>query len=93
MPFAATWMYLEIVILREVSQIENDKHRMISLYVCNLKTWYKLSYLQNRNKLTDFENKLMVNKGKVWGRDGLVVRNWHMHAIVYGMDGQWGPAV
>ena len=28
MPFAATWMNLEIVILSEISQIENDKYHM-----------------------------------------------------------------
>ena len=31
MPFAATWMDLEIVILSEVSQTEKDKYYMISL--------------------------------------------------------------
>ena len=31
MPFAATWMHLEIVILREISQTEKDKYHMISL--------------------------------------------------------------
>ena len=31
MPFAATCMELEIVILSEVSQKEKDKYRMISL--------------------------------------------------------------
>ena len=31
MPFAATWMDLEIVILGEVSQTEKDKYHMISL--------------------------------------------------------------
>ena len=31
MPFAATWMELEIIILSEVSQTEKDKYHMISL--------------------------------------------------------------
>ena len=31
MPFAATWMDLEIIILNEVSQKEKDKYNMISL--------------------------------------------------------------
>ena len=31
MPFAATWMDPEIVILSEVSQTEKDKYRIISL--------------------------------------------------------------
>ena len=35
-PFAATWMALEIIILSEVSQTEKDKYRMIS-YMWNLK--------------------------------------------------------
>ena len=31
MPFAATWMDLEMVILSEVSQTEKDKYHMVSL--------------------------------------------------------------
>ena len=31
MPFAATWMDLEIINLSELSQKEKDKHQMISL--------------------------------------------------------------
>ena len=33
MPFAATWMDLEFIILSEVNQTEKDKYHMISLYV------------------------------------------------------------
>ena len=35
MPFAATWMDLEIIILSEVSQKEKDKYRRISL-ICGI---------------------------------------------------------
>ena len=35
MPFAATWMDLEIIILSEVSQKEKDKYHMISL-ICRI---------------------------------------------------------
>ena len=31
MPFAATWMQIEIIILSEVSQTEKDKYHTISL--------------------------------------------------------------
>ena len=31
MPFAATWMDVEIIILSEVSQTEKDKYHIISL--------------------------------------------------------------
>ena len=35
MPFAATWMQPEIIILSEVSQKEKDKYHMISL-ICGI---------------------------------------------------------
>ena len=35
MPFAATWMKLEIIILNKVSQKEKDKYHMISL-ICEI---------------------------------------------------------
>ena len=35
MPFAATWMDLEITILSEVSQKEKDKYHMVSL-ICGI---------------------------------------------------------
>ena len=35
MPFAATWMQLEIIILSEVNRTEKDKYHMISL-ICGI---------------------------------------------------------
>ena len=35
MPFAATWMDLEIVVLSEVSQTQEDKYHMV-LFICEI---------------------------------------------------------
>ena len=65
MSFGATWMGLESVILSELSQTEKEENIILySLHVESKKKWYKWTYLQNRNKLTDLENKLMVARGK-----------------------------
>ena len=64
MPFAATWMGLETVILSEVSQ----RRRNIlwhPLYVESKKKWYKWIYLQNIKRFTDLENELMVAGGRM----------------------------
>ena len=60
LPFAATWMALEIIILSEVGQKEKNKYHMISL-ICRifLKRWYKWTYLQNKSKL---QKQFMVTK-------------------------------
>ena len=57
------WMDLEIVILSEVSQMEKEKYYMIS-HMWNLKKWYKWTYLQNSNRLTDLKKELMVTRGQ-----------------------------
>ena len=44
MPFAATWMDLEIVILSEVSQTEKEKYRMISL-ICGIFFFLKMAQM------------------------------------------------
>ena len=60
------------------SESEKDKHH-ISLYV-ESKLWHNWNYLQNRNKSTDTENKLMIANGeRRWGRDKLRVWAWHKY--------------
>ena len=62
MPFTATCMNLEIIILREV----RERQILYSItYMWNLEKEYKWTYLQNRNRLTDIENILMVDKGEL----------------------------
>ena len=76
MSFVATWMKLEILIPREVSQKEKDKHIWYHLYIQS-KILDKWTYLQNRNRLTDMENRLVFANGEegengITGKLGLV---------------------
>ena len=67
MPFVATWIDLEIIILSEVSQ------RQILYdftYMGNLKILYQWTYLQKRNRLTDIGNKPVVPQSGERGEDG-----------------------
>ena len=61
MPFAATWMDLEIIILSEVSQTEKDKYHG-NIYMWNRK--YGTSEPIYKTE-TDSQNRLTVAKG-VW---------------------------
>ena len=63
MPFAAMCMDLEIIILNQVRQWKTN----IISYHLYVKSKQRI-YLQNRNRLTDFENKLMVIKGDRCGK-------------------------
>ena len=69
LPFAATWVELEMIILREVGQ------RKTNIWYClyvESKIWYTWTYLQNRNRLIDIENKFLITKKERWSeRDNL----------------------
>ena len=62
-PFAATWMDLEIIILSEISQAENNKYHDVT-YMCNLerKDTNELTYKREIDPQT--EKKLIVTKGE-----------------------------
>ena len=67
MPFAATWMDLEMIILSEV------RERQIPYDIT-----YRWNFIQmnlgNRNRCTDIENKLIITKReRGWGRDKLSI--------------------
>ena len=57
MPFAATWMDLEMII---PSKSKREGQISYNTYMWNLKILYKWTYLPTRKKL--IENKLMITK-------------------------------
>ena len=67
MPFAPTWMDLEIIILSEVSQTKTNII-WYHLYV-ESKKMIQMN-LFTKQRLTDIENKLMVTKGERRGGVG-----------------------
>ena len=73
MPFVATWMDIEIIILSEVSQTEKDKYHMISLICGILKKMIQMNktLLFTKQKQTHRHRKQTYGyqRGKVAGRD------------------------
>ena len=65
MPFAATWMDLEMIILSEVSQRKTIPYDIT--YMWNLNYDTNECIYKKRNRFTGIENKLMVTKEEKWG--------------------------
>ena len=51
-------------------------------YMWNVKKWYKWTYLQNRNRLTDIDNKLTLTR-RERERHKLGVWDWQTHTTIY----------
>ena len=64
MPFAATWMDPESVILSEVSQMEKEKYLMIALWNLKRNATNELT----KQRLIDLEDKLTVAGEKECGK-------------------------
>ena len=72
MPFAATWMQLEIIIL---SEVKSERERQIPYeitYMWNLKCDTNEPIFETETDSTDVENRLVVaEEGWEWERDGV----------------------
>ena len=92
MPFAATWMDLEIIIL---GKSEREIQIPMIPFICvESKIWHKWTYLQKRNRLTNIENRLVVAKeeGDGGGMDWeFGVSRYKL--FIYRMDKQQSPNV
>ena len=67
---------------------KSDSGRQISydithMWTLILKKRYKWTYLQNRNRLTDIENKHMVTKGETWCRGINQEHGINIHTLLY----------
>ena len=92
MPFAATKLDLDIIILSEVRQ----RRRNIiwyPLYVKSKKKLYKWTYLQNRKKHILREWIYSSWGERRGGRDRWGVHDAHVHTAAFKMDNQQNPTV
>lgn len=68
---------------------KSDKNIWYQVYT-ESKIWYEWMYLQNKNRLTDIENKLIVTKGKKVEKNKL--RDWdqqiQIQTIIHKRDQQ-----
>ena len=55
------------------------------------KSWHKSTYLQNRNRLRDWERKLTLPRVRRGERERQGVWGGHVHTAVLRMDNQQGP--
>ena len=62
MPFSATWMDLEAIILSKISWKVKDKDHKI-LLICGIKKRIQMNLFSERNKFTVFEKNYNYQRG------------------------------
>ena len=70
MAFAATWMYLEIIMLSEVSQTVRYQCHML-LLICGIQKKKEYNELLCRRDIDSQTEKLMASKGDSLGGGGM----------------------
>ena len=91
MPFAATWMELEILILGKVGQEEKE---IGITYIWNLKYGTDDPISKTETDHRQGEQPFDCQgwgSGRKWGGWGVWV--WWIQSVTFGMDGQWGPTM
>uniref|UniRef100_A0A8D1C571 DUF1725 domain-containing protein n=1 Tax=Sus scrofa TaxID=9823 RepID=A0A8D1C571_PIG len=69
MPFAATCMELEILILSELDQKEKDKYHTLSL-ICEILSMAQMILSTKQKQIMDMEGRLVVARGAESGMGG-----------------------
>ena len=88
MPFVATWMEPEILILNEVNQKERDKYHNDFTYLWNLKYGPDDPIYKTETNHGQGEQNCGCQGQGGWEWDGLGVWSWWIQTVTLGMDGQ-----
>ena len=93
MPFAATWMDLQII---KLSDIKSEKERQIPydiIHMWNLIKMIQKNLFTKQKQTHRFQNQTYGFQRETVGRsDKLGVWNWHVNTPMYRTDNWQGPA-